>query len=108
LSYTLRVPLQATTALEEEGLDDFNDLVTIVDDQVLAIVKNCRRCFHGDPGAGAAGAAAPAAGRGGRGGRGCGGRGGADAAVAAVRQTMFMNVSTNAVPCLVTVSFRVQ
>jgi hypothetical protein len=32
---TLHIPLQAATAREEEGLDDFDNLVNMDDDQVL-------------------------------------------------------------------------
>lgn len=80
----LRVPARAAEVLVEDGIDDFDDLINMSDEQIQDIIKTCRRRYEGQQqvdgaaqaladGAALALAAAAAGGRGG--GRGGGGRG---------------------------------
>ncbi|MGL4351088.1 MAG: hypothetical protein ACRCT2_11080, partial [Plesiomonas shigelloides] len=80
----LRVPARAAEVLVEDGIDDFDDLINMSDEQIQDIIKTCRRRYEGQQqvdgaaqaladGAALALAAAAAGGRGrGRGGAGRG------------------------------------
>ena len=59
LTHTLGIPAAASRAITEEGLEQFEDLVGISDEQVQAIIKNARKRFYDAAAGGAAAADRP-------------------------------------------------
>jgi hypothetical protein len=59
LTHTLGIPAVASRAITEEGLEQFEDLIGISDEQVQAIIKNARKRFYDAAAAGAAAANRP-------------------------------------------------
>jgi hypothetical protein len=59
LTHTLGIPAVASRAITEEGLEQFEELISISDEQVQAIIKNARKRFYDAAAAGAAAANRP-------------------------------------------------
>jgi hypothetical protein len=59
MTHTLGIPAVASRAITEEGLEQFEDLIGISDEHVLAIIKNSHKRFYNAAAAAAAAANRP-------------------------------------------------